>query len=71
MFKCDVTGKLSQPREKSYKVVTKTRNKTYQEKRYNQEEKEEYFVTFEGQEIVEELTVCEEVYLKMKGTNND
>lgn len=70
MFKCAISNKLSQPREKAFKIVTKVRPKTYIQTRYNQAEKEEYEVTFHGQEIVEELTVCQEVYEQMKGNNN-
>lgn len=67
MFRCQVSGKVSAPREKAYKIVTKTRNKTYTLTRFNQEEKTEFEVNFQGSEVVEELTVCEEVYTKMKG----
>lgn len=60
MFRCQVTGKVSQPGEKSHKVVTKTRPKTYTNRVMRGDK--EVVITSQGWEIVQELVVCEEVY---------
>jgi len=58
MFRCQVTGKLSKPREKSVKLVSKTRRRDY----YNglPEGDPDRKVIATGFEIVEELTVTKE-----------
>lgn len=56
MFKDQITGKQSAPSEKSYKLVTKTRDKIY----YNEAGKE----IGRGWEIVEEKTVRKDTYNK-------
>lgn len=68
MFKCQISGRISQPRERAFKIITKTRNKTYTLTRFNSVEKTEFQVESQGSEIVQELMVCEEIYMKMKGT---
>jgi hypothetical protein len=59
MFICQKTGRQSQPGEASRKLVTKTRKREY----FKQDPKTgEQVKAGEGWEIVEELTVCQEVY---------
>lgn len=67
MFKCQVSKKQSRSGEKSYKLVTKTRPRMYTKltKLKNGDIIEK--VVSEGNEIVEELTVCEAVFNQMKG----
>lgn len=59
MFKCEICGKATQPREKQYKKMVKTRNKTY-----SNLDKYERVKTTKGSEIVKEINVCEKC---MKG----
>lgn len=59
MFKCQVSGKLSSPGEKSFKLISKTRKKEYFK---NDAKTGQPIKIGEGFEIVEELTVCEDVY---------
>lgn len=63
MFRCQVSGKVSQPGEKAHKIVTKTRPRTYTNRVMRGEK--EIVITSQGFEIVEELLVCEEVYNKV------
>lgn len=55
MYRCDITGQLSLPGEKAYKIVVETRVKEYKRDNY-------IFAT--GIEIVKEITVCKEEYLR-------
>lgn len=68
MFICQVSGKQSQPGEKPFKLVTKTRQRTYTNKLKRGTK------TFEkvshGWEIVEEKVVCKEVYEKLSSSQN-
>ncbi len=63
MFICQVSGKVSKPGEKPFKIVTKTRNKQYTNEIMRGERK--HTITSEGWEIVEEKTVCAQVYDSM------
>lgn len=61
MYKCQLTGKLSEPRQKAVKIITKTRPMQYWGERMNQETKKmEKVIIATGWEIVEELTVLPE-----------
>lgn len=54
MFKCKICGKMTQPGEKQYKKIVKTRNKTYHNlDKYGKER------ISKGSEIVKEINVCE------------
>lgn len=67
MFICQVSGRVSKPREKSYRVVVETRPKSYFREMKDGTKKK----VGEGHEIVRELVVCEKVYLDMsKGKQN-
>lgn len=68
MFKCQISGRISEPGEKSFKIVTKTRPKTYVSERTQGERKVR--VTTQGFETVQELTVCEAVYNKVINESN-
>jgi hypothetical protein len=62
MFKCQVSGKNSKPREKGVKIVTKTRPKLYFGERLNRETKKMEVVQIgEGHEIVQEKLVLKEI----------
>lgn len=55
MFKCKICGNITQPGEKQYKKVVKTRNKIYHNlDKYGRER------ISKGSEIVKEINVCEE-----------
>lgn len=69
MYRCQVTNKLSEPGIKAYKVVTKTRPKTYRNV-VKQGEKDVEIISH-GWEIVEEQLVCKEVYEKLTGDKNE
>lgn len=56
MFRCQLTGEISLPKEKPVRVVVKTRNKKY-EHRYKNEEGDVVNYTTEGFEIVKEVVV--------------
>lgn len=60
MFKCQVSGRVSKPGEKPFKIVTKTREKVYENKKRSRDKIIEFTTT--GWEIVEEKVVCKEVY---------
>lgn len=63
MYRCEISGKVSRPNEKAYKLVTKTRVKEY----FNKEGQK----IGQGWEIVEEKTVSRDVYNKhTKGLTN-
>lgn len=62
MFICQVSGRVSKPGEKSFKVVVETRPKVYFEK---DKKTGALKKVGEGTEIVKEVTVCEDVYKKM------
>lgn len=67
MFICQVSGRVSKPGEKSFKVVVETRPKVYYKTDKNGIQKK----VGEGSEIVKELTVCEDVYKNMtQGVTN-
>lgn len=55
MFRCELTGEVSEPREKPVKVVVATRNRTYSNFVRGEEGWEEK-VTY-GTEIVKEVSV--------------
>lgn len=56
MFKCQLTGKLSQPGEKAVRIVTKTRQRIYT--RENPKTKETEIIG-KGWEIVQEKLVLQ------------
>lgn len=61
MFKCAITGKLSQPGDKVNRIVTKTRAKEYFESRYNEDtDRYENVLVGRGWEIVEEVLATDE-----------
>lgn len=67
MFRCQVSGQVSLPGEKAFKVVVETRPKVYFKKDKNGNQ----IKVGEGNEIVKELTVRESVYKQMtKGDTN-
>jgi hypothetical protein len=68
MFKCQVSGRVSKSGEKPFKIVTKTRKKTYENKIMRGER--EHTITSEGWEIVEEKLVCEKVYNRLMNESN-
>lgn len=78
MYRCAISGKVSQPGEPAYKVVTKTRNKVYFQNQLGKDgkpvlDRDGKNLTYragEGTEIVQELVVCKEVYLQMTGGNS-
>lgn len=61
MFICQLSGKVSKPGDKAVKLVVKTRPKTYFEKDRKTGEQRK---VGEGTEIVQELIVTEEAYLR-------
>jgi hypothetical protein len=65
MFICQVSGRVSKPGEKTYKVVTKTRKKDYYEDRTDEKGITRTLLVGHGWEIVEEKRVCEKVYKRM------
>lgn len=65
MFKCQISGKISKPGEKPFRIVTKTRAKTYVNKRKVGEKLVELVTT--GWEIAEERVVCKEIYDNYNG----
>lgn len=69
MFICEVSGRVSKPGEKPYKVVTKTRPKTYLNKKKVGDKTIE--TATQGWEIVEEKIVCEKVYKRMVPNESD
>lgn len=69
MFKCQVSGRISKPGEKPYKIVTKTRPKTYVSTKKVGDKVIEN--TTNGWEIVEEKIVCEKVYRRMMPNESD
>lgn len=66
MFRCQISGRVSKPGEKAFKVITETRPKTY----YRKDKNGNQIKIGEGREIVKELTVCERVYKQMNGDKN-
>lgn len=61
MFRDQITGQVSQPKEKGVKIVTKTRPKSYYGEKLNAETKKmETVLIAEGFEIVEEKLVLPE-----------
>jgi hypothetical protein len=69
MFKCELCNRSSQPREKSHKLVTKTRPRDY----VNEHKRglDKIKVTTHGWEIVEEIQVCKQDFDKHnKGISN-
>ena len=61
MFKCQISGRISEPGEASFKLVTKTRKRDY----FKNDVKTGLPVKIgEGWEIVEEKQVCKEVFEK-------
>lgn len=61
MYRCQISKKLSVPGEPAYKIVTETRTKEY----FRYEDK-----ISTGTEIVKELLVCREEYLKHRAQND-
>lgn len=60
MFRCQVTGKLSKPNEKSVKLVSKTRPRSYPYLTGREGDENRKEMVAQGSEIVEELTVTKE-----------
>lgn len=82
MFKCQISGRISLPGEKPFRIVTKTRNKDYYEERFEErksykrdrDNKEEpqrgikkLMLVGSGWEIVEEKVVCKEIFDNYNG----
>ncbi len=75
MYKCAISGKVSQPGEPAFKLVTQTRSKVYFQNQIGKDGKpvldsEGRNVKYragEGREIVQELIVCKDVYDKAMG----
>lgn len=65
MYRCQISNKLSEPGTKAYKVITKTRPKTY--KNVVKRGEKDVEIISHGSEIVEEVLVCREVYEKLTG----
>lgn len=63
MFRCPITRKLTRPREKQFKIVLETRPKVYTKLMKDGTTEK---VIGKGWEIVKELCVSEEGYLKVK-----
>lgn len=57
MFRCQVTGKLSKPKEKSVKLISQTRARQYFSGKEGDPERK---LIATGTEIVEELMVTQE-----------
>lgn len=78
MYRCAISGKVSQPGEPAYKVVTQTRNKVYFQNQIGKngkpvldsEGRNVKYRAGTGTEIVQEVIVCKEVYEKMTGGNS-
>ncbi len=61
MFRCMLTGQLSKPGEKQFRLVVETRPATYHEWRMNEEtRRKEHVEVGTGFETVKELLVCED-----------
>jgi hypothetical protein len=61
MFRCTITGKMSQLGEAQHKVVIERRPKEYHGWRLDEEEDEYKWVKIgEGWEIAKEVSVCED-----------
>lgn len=56
MYRCQVTGRLSNPGDACHKIVVETRSRTY--KHWDRENEEEWFT--QGTEIVREINACEQ-----------
>jgi hypothetical protein len=68
MFICEVSGRVSEPGEKAFKIVTQTRTRDYFEYRQKDEKSPKLLVKVgEGFEIVREKLVCRGVYESYKG----
>lgn len=59
MFKCQKTGKLSQPGESANKLVTHVRNRTYYRRNHKTASDE---IVGHGTEIAREILVCREYF---------
>lgn len=61
MFRCALTGRMSKPGEKSFRLTVSTRPRVYVETRLNEEtRKKEEVEVGSGFEIVKEIVVSEE-----------
>ena len=59
MFKCQVTGRLSQPNEPAHRLVTHIRNRTYYRRNHKTGQDD---IIGHGSEVVREILVCREYY---------
>ena len=57
MFKCQATGKITNPNEPAHRLVTHVRSRTYIRKNYKTGSDE---MVGHGTEIVREILVCKE-----------
>jgi hypothetical protein len=64
MFYCGITGKLSQPGESAFKLVTHVRQRTYVRTHFNADE-ETVNTVGHGTEIVREILCSREAYDKL------
>ena len=69
MYKCQVTGEVALPGEKSYTIVTRKRPQNYTNK--IKKYKRTIIIESTGWEIAEEKIVCKKVYLKHLENEND
>jgi hypothetical protein len=73
MFKCQITGKMSKPGEKSNKLVLETREKVYYGFVLNEETEEmEEVEVGRGFEVVKEVNATDEgakIWLSRQGLN--
>jgi len=60
MFRCAVTGKITQPGEPQFKVVVETRPQTYVNFKFDEETLETEKIVSSGEEIVREINVSAE-----------
>lgn len=60
MYKCQVTGEMSELGDKQHRIVVRTRDRVYNGKLYNEETRlYEDVVLGQGTEIVKEITASE------------
>lgn len=72
MFKCEVTGKFSQPGDKINRIVVKKRPRVYHEMRLNEEtERYEQVEVGRGWEIEKEIIATDEGVRVWKALNPD
>lgn len=69
MFKCQHCEKIVEARQPEHRVITETRDATYQVPKFRDGEPTGYFFSTTGHEIVKEIRVCPSCYTELTGEN--